>query len=148
MGTKFKGNTQEIRALNSYIALLRCTETVTSETTRHLAAAGLSVGQFGVLETLFHLGPLCQRDIGRKLLKSGGNITTVIDNLVKRDLVERHPHPGDRRYWQVDLTAAGRQLIAGLFPAHAAGVNKRMSVLTDQELLELQRLCKKLGLGG
>jgi len=147
MGTKFKGSSEEVRALNSYIALLRCTETVTSDTTRHLGGAGLTIGQFGVLETLYHLGPLCQRDIGKKLLKSGGNITTVIDNLVRARLVERHPLPEDRRYWQVDLTETGRQLIAGLFPVHAAGVIKRLSVLSPEEQQELYRLCRKLGKG-
>jgi len=147
MGTKYAGSPTEVRALNSYIALLRCTETVTSDTLRHLAAVGLTVGQFGVLETLYHLGPLCQRDIGRKLLKSGGNITTVIDNLVKRDLVERHHHPQDRRYWQVDLTPVGRKLISGIFPKHVAGVVERLSALSPEEQEELYRLCRKLGLG-
>jgi len=145
MATKFAGNQQEVRALNGYIALLRCAETVLAASTRHLAAVGLTVGQFGVLETLYHLGPLCQRDIGRKLLRSGGNITTVVDNLVKRGLVERHPYPDDRRYWQVDLTADGRQLIGEIFPQHVAGVVKRLNALDAAEQEELRRLCRKLG---
>jgi len=145
MATKFSGSKQEVRALNGYIALLRCAETVLAASTRHLSAVGLTVGQFGVLETLYHLGPLCQRDIGKKLLRSGGNITTVVDNLVKRGLVERHPHPEDRRYWQVDLTAEGRQLIGEIFPLHVAGVVKRLEALDAAEQDELRRLCRKLG---
>jgi len=146
MPTKFTGTRQEVRALNSYIALLRCAETVLAATTRHLAGVNLTVGQFGVLETLYHLGPLCQRDIGKKLLRSGGNITTVVDNLVKRDLVERHPHPDDRRYWQVDLTEAGRALIAEVFPQHVAGVTARLAPLAAAEQDQLRSLCRKLGM--
>jgi MarR family 2-MHQ and catechol resistance regulon transcriptional repressor len=145
VGTSFNGNPQQVLALNSYIALLRCAETVTSYTARHLAADKLTIGQFGVLETLYHLGPLCQRDIGRKLLKSGGNMTTVIDNLVKRELVERHPDPHDRRYWQVDLTASGRDLIAALFPVHVEGIVERLEVLNAKEQEQLRHLCRKLG---
>lgn len=145
MATHFEGSQPQQLALNSYIALLRCAETVTSDTARHLSAAALTVGQFGVLETLYHLGPLCQRDIGRKLLKSGGNMTTVIDNLVKRDLVERHPYPDDRRYWQVDLTAAGRELIADLFPVHVERIVARLAELSPGEQEQLRRLCRKLG---
>lgn len=147
MATHFNGTSTEIRALNSYIALLRCAETVTSDTARHLVASGLTIGQFGVLETLYHLGPLFQIDIGRKLLKSGGNISTVIDNLVKRDLVERHPYPADRRYWQVELTSAGRELIAALFPLHVERIVARLEVLSHTEQEQLRRLCRKLGLG-
>lgn len=146
MPTHYKGTSQEVMTLNSYIALLRCTETVTAATTRHLSEAGLTIGQFGVLETLYHLGPLCQRDIGKKLLRSGGNITTVVDNLVKRSLVERHPYPDDRRYWQVDLTEQGRELIAGVLPRHVAGVVARLAVLEPAEQEELRRLCRKLGM--
>jgi MarR family transcriptional regulator, 2-MHQ and catechol-resistance regulon repressor len=146
LGTKYIGSDDQVRSLNSYIALLRCAETVTSYTARHLAAAKLTVGQFGVLETLYHLGPLCQRDIGRKLLRSGGNMTTVIDNLARRGLVERHPYPEDRRYWQVDLTAEGREVIAALFPRHLERITERLQVLDADEQEQLRRLCRKLGL--
>ena len=37
-----------------------------------MAEAGLTIGQFGVLEALLHHGPLCQRDLGQKLLRLGG----------------------------------------------------------------------------
>lgn len=146
MATHFNGTSTQVRALNSYIALLRCAETVTADTTRQLAAAGLTVGQFGVLETLYHLGPLFQRELGQKLLKSGGNITTVIDNLVKRQLVERHPYPADRRHWQIDLTAVGRELIEAQFPRHVERIVRRLEVLNPSEQEQLRRLCRKLGL--
>ena len=41
----------------------------------------MTVSQFGVLEALHHLGPLRQGEISAKLLRSGGNITLVVDNL-------------------------------------------------------------------
>lgn len=148
MPTHHQGNETQRRALNAYISLLRCSETVSSDTTRHLAADKLSVGQFGTLEALYHLGPLCQRDIGRKLLKTGGNITTVVDNLEKRGLVERRRNPEDRRYYSVALTEAGHDLIAGIMPRQVENITSRMAALSPQEQDELRRLCRKLGLAG
>lgn len=148
MATKFRGNDEELRALNAYINLLRCCETVSSDTTRQLAAEKLTVGQFGTLEALYHLGPLCQRDIGKKLLKSGGNVTTVVDNLEKRGLVVRRRMAEDRRYYSVDLTEEGRALIARIMPCQVDGIRRRMAVLTATEQDTLRRLCRKLGASG
>lgn len=148
MPTHHQGDQKEKRALNAYISLLRCTETVTSVTCRHLASEKLSIGQFGTLEALHHLGPLCQRDIGKKLLKTGGNITTVVDNLEKRGLVVRRKMPEDRRYYSVTLTETGQDLIARIMPRHIETITTKMAVLSSQEQDELRLLCRKLGLGG
>ena len=79
----------EQRALSAYTKLMRAAESVTGRTSRILAAFNLSVSQFGVLEVLFHKGSLCQSELAAKILKSTGNITMVIDNLEKRNLVRR-----------------------------------------------------------
>jgi len=145
MPTHYQGNEQQRRALDAFIKLLRATETVTANTQRHLAAAGLTASQFGVLEALLHLGPLCQRDIGRKILKSSGNITTVIDNLEKRRLVNRRREGEDRRFVAVHLTPAGRELIAGIFPRQVEAICSEFAHLSTAEQTELARLCRKLG---
>ena len=146
MSTAQEQGERERRALATFVKLLRATETVTANTHRHLAQSGLTISQFAVLEVLLHRGPLCQRDIGRKILKSGGNITLVIDNLERRGLVQRTRTAGDRRYVSVDLTATGRSLIEQLFPRQAAKITAELAVLTAEEQDELARLCRKLGL--
>jgi len=146
MGTAYKGSEKEIKALDSYIKLMRAAETVTSRLNRNLASADLTVSQFGVLEALYHKGPLCQRDIAKKILKSTGNITMVIDNLERRGLVRRERAAEDRRYITINLTEKGTWLIADLFPRHAASITDEMDVLTEEEQSELGRLCRKLGL--
>nr|NIP73420.1 MarR family transcriptional regulator [Gammaproteobacteria bacterium]NIR98346.1 MarR family transcriptional regulator [Gammaproteobacteria bacterium]NIV21028.1 MarR family transcriptional regulator [Gammaproteobacteria bacterium] len=83
MGTHYKGDPAEVAALDAYIKLARAAESVIARIHRR-TASGLTVSQFGVLEALYHLGPMHQRMIGAKLLKSGGNVTMVIDNLEKR----------------------------------------------------------------
>ncbi|UFS72518.1 MarR family transcriptional regulator [Geomonas sp. RF6] len=136
----------EKRALDAYTKLMRAAESVTSRTARHMAAADLTVSQFGVLEALYHKGPLCQRDIASKILKSSGNITVVIDNLEKRGLVRRERGAEDRRYITIYLTDGGDALITGLFPRIMEAIVAEMGILNANEQEELARLCRSIGL--
>jgi MarR family 2-MHQ and catechol resistance regulon transcriptional repressor len=146
MGTHYKGTPEIGQALDAYIKLVRASESVTSRVIRHLNEDGLTVSQFGVLEALFHLGPLSQRELAQKILKSGGNVTMVIDNLEKGGLVKRERDSEDRRLYRITLTPSGRKLIKNIFPRHAEKIASQMNVLTKEELQELGHLCRKLGL--
>ena len=146
MGTHYRGTPEEVRALDAYIKLMRAAESVTARLSRRMAASGLTVSQFGVLEALLHLGPLCQRELGRKLLKSSGNITLVVDNLEKRGLVRRRREGADRRFVTVHLTEKGHRLIRSVFPDVAAAIVEEMGALTASQQETLGRLCRRLGL--
>jgi MarR family 2-MHQ and catechol resistance regulon transcriptional repressor len=141
----FNGTEEEKAALDAFVKLTRAAESVIARVHRHLAQKGITTSQFGVLEMIYHLGPLSQGKIGRKLLRSGGNMTMVIDNLEKRGLVLRRRDESDRRYYIVELTQRGGELVAELFPAYAVKVVEQMGVLTMAEMQELGMLCKKLG---
>ncbi len=148
MESKHQEARGENGALASYVKLVRAAESVHSRATRHLASHGLTASQFGALEALHHLGPMCQRDLGLKILRSSGNITMVVDNLEKRGLVRRERDREDRRYITVSLTPDGARLIRMIFPEHAGIVAREMGVLSAQEQAQLGRLCRKVGLGG
>jgi len=146
MPTHYRGSAQEWAALDAYIKLMRAADSVTARLDPLMRAADLTVGQFGALEALLHRGPLCQRDLGRKLLRSGGNITVVVGNLARRGLVRRHRGPQDRRFVTVTLTDKGRRLIGGIFPRHVRHVVRELEALSPPEQAELGRLCRQLGL--
>jgi MarR family 2-MHQ and catechol resistance regulon transcriptional repressor len=146
MRREYRGNQKEDLALSTYVKLMRAVESTTTRIHKHLASAGLTLSQFAVLEALYHLGPLYQREIGQKLLRSSGNITMVIDNLEKRGYVKRERKKEDRRFMMVRLTAEGSDLISKVFPPHAAVIAREMSVLSAREQKTLAQLCKKLGL--
>lgn len=141
--TTDKENTERL-ALNTFVKFMRAGETVSNRVHNHLKTAQLTISQFGVLEALYHLGPMCQRDIARKILKSTANLTTVIDNLEKRGLVKRERDEKDRRYFNVILTPKGEKLIRKIFPDHAKGIVDAMENLTGSEQKQLGMLCKKL----
>jgi MarR family transcriptional regulator, 2-MHQ and catechol-resistance regulon repressor len=145
MGTHYKGTSREVLALDGFIKLMRATDSIGAHLSRHTEAAGLTLGQFGVLEALLHLGPMSQRDLGAKLLRSGSNVTVVLDNLERRGLVRRTRRKDDRRAIEVALTADGRRLITGLFPKHARLITRLFGALSSREQQRLGRLCKTLG---
>jgi MarR family 2-MHQ and catechol resistance regulon transcriptional repressor len=146
MPTKYRGAAGEVRALNAFIKLARAMNSLNANLARHVAADGdITMSQFGVLEALLHLGPMSQGDIGHKLLLSGSNVTTVIDNLEKRGFVTRTRRPGDRRIVDVQLTDSGRKLIVKLFPAHARRIARLFSALSAKEQDRLGELCRTLG---
>ncbi len=137
---------QEKMALNIYTQLMRSTNAVTEKMHSHLQAHQLTISQFGVLEAIYHLGPLCQKDLGKKILKTSGNITLVIDNLEKRNLVVREKDPEDRRRFTITLTPNGFDLIEKIFPEHSKIAASVFSVLDTKEQERLGKLLKKLGL--
>ena len=146
MGSRHQGGIEEVRALNAFIALSRAADSVESRTHAVMAAAGLTETQFGVLEALYHLGPLCAADLAKKVLRSRGNLTLVIANLERDGLAARTTRAEDRRYRTVELTAKGRKLVKSIFPKHARLVAATMNALSPSEQDALRRLCRKLGL--
>ena len=145
MPTHYKGSEKEKLALEVYIKLARAADSVSARINQHLGEVNLTVSQFGVLEALYHLGPMHQNQLAEKILKSTGNITMVVDNLVKRQLVERRRDPDDRRCITIHLTEAGQQLMQELFPRHVAVVVEEMEVLEREEQRQLAALCRKVG---
>ena len=145
MGSRYRGGVGEVRALNAFIALSRAADTVDASLQPEIVKAGLTESQFGVLEALYHLGPLCAAELAVKVLRSRGNLTLVIVNLERAGLVARTTRAEDRRYRTVALTAKGRRLVGGMFPRHARLVEKTFSALAPEEQEELRRLCRKLG---
>lgn len=148
MPTHYKGSRKEIDTLNTFIKMTRATESINNRLSRHLGDENLTVSQFGILEALLHIGPQNQKELGKKILKSGGNITLVIDNLEKRNLATRKTDPCDRRAVIIELTEKGKTFIEEFFPKHVEKIVDEYSVLSPEELKELGRLCKKVGIEG
>jgi MarR family transcriptional regulator, 2-MHQ and catechol-resistance regulon repressor len=144
--THYRGSDDERRALDVYIKLARAVASVDGAINRPLADAGLTTSQFGVLEALWHLGPLGHGAIGRKILKSSANVTTVIDNLCRLGLVTREADSADRRVRTVALTPAGREVVERVLPEHVRRVRSAFACLTPDEQETLGTLLRRVGL--
>lgn len=146
MPTHYPGSPEQVHALNAYIRLTRAVEALSARLLSTEKLEGLTTSQLGVLDALYYLGPMHQKDLAGKILKSTGNLSLVIDNLEKRGLVQRERLGQDRRFVTISLTAAGRELIERVMPSHVAEITSILSTLTPEEQQTLGDLCKKLGL--
>ena len=133
------------RALRLWISLARCYSTYSRVVTCKIGEYGLTAPQFGVLEALYHLGPLSLGELADKLLVTGGNVTYVMDRLEEQKLVYRQRSPQDRRVIQARLTEKGHGLISGVFPGHTEFIEELANHLEPEEQETLRALLKKLG---
>jgi len=133
------------RALRLWIALARCYSTFARNISSKVHEYGLTPPQFGILEALYHLGPLSLGDLASKLLVTGGNVTYVMDRLEEQGLVYRERSPSDRRIIQAKLTDKGHAVMVEVFPGHGAFVQALCGSLDAEEQESLRALLKKLG---
>jgi len=106
---------------------------------------GLTLTEFGILEVLYHKGPLLLGEVQRRILVSSGGITYLVDRLEKKGLVERRECTEDRRARYAALTPAGEELIARIFPEHAACIEELMAQLGEEEQARAVDLLRTLG---
>lgn len=140
-----RGVAQE-RALKLLVVLTRATNAVSRRIHQEFDAHGLTDTEFGILEALYHKGPLLLGDVQRKILLSSGGVTYTVDRLAEKGLVERRECASDRRARYAALTAQGQALMDELFPVHAAVIEQLMSALTPREQDAAIELLRKLGL--
>jgi DNA-binding MarR family transcriptional regulator len=81
--------------------------------TRMLAVAGefdLAPAQMFALKILEPGRPRAMSDLAGALHCDNSNVTGIVDRLEDRGLVERRPHPQDRRVKMLEVTPAGAEL--------------------------------------
>ena len=147
MPTHYSGSSVEVRTLDTFIKLTRCTSALLARLGERNTINDLTPSQFAVLEALYHLGSLTQGEVSRKVLKSVSNITTVIDNLERDGLVRRERDTQDRRVIYVRLTREGKEKLEEVLPHHVSALVDEFSVLSGSEQKTLGDLCRKLGKG-
>jgi MarR family transcriptional regulator, 2-MHQ and catechol-resistance regulon repressor len=145
MPTHHVGPRREVRALDAGLKLLRAAESLAAAVQAELASSRLTRAQVAALDALHHLGPMSQRELGRKLLRSNANVTTLVGNLERLGLVKRVIPAADRRVLRVSLTASGRRQAERVLPRQAAAVVAHLGALSAAEQVQLGALCRKLG---
>jgi DNA-binding MarR family transcriptional regulator len=101
-------------------------------------AANLSVSAFQTLAILDGAGePLPAHAIAGRLLVSSASMTSLIDTLERRGLIERRPHPTDRRKILIHLTGDAQRIVDQQLPAIHAVIARAISDLTESDRQQL-----------
>jgi len=134
------------RALRLWLRLLTCTQLVERRVRSRLRERfGTTLPRFDLMAQLErHPEGLKMNALSRLLMVTGGNVTAIVDQLVKERLVERLPEPADRRAARVRLTRAGARSFAEMAREHERWIVELFAGLTRREHETLYALLAKL----
>lgn len=100
-----------------------------------LAESGLNTSRAEVLFRLRGQGPMVQRELSQALRCTPRHVTGLVDALQSAGLVERQPHPTDRRATLVVLTTAGTKLATGMFAGREASAREMFGDVPERDLV-------------
>ena len=132
-------------ALRLWVILSRAHAAIAAHASADVARHSLTLAEFGILEALYHRGPMLLGEVQRRILVSSGGITFLVDRLTAKGLVERRTCQEDRRARYAALTSAGAEFVAKIFPEHAALLTQVMEGLAVEEQCTAADLMRALG---
>lgn len=132
--------------MRTIIVTLRASSTVTAALAPVVRRFGLSLAGFNVLHTLVHAREALRPSaISREQVIPAQTLTSVLDGLELRGLVERVPDPGDRRVLLARVTAQGSALYEECCQPLLAVESELLSGLTEPDMEHLRRLLGRIG---
>lgn len=126
--------------------ILRASSAILSSQSNSLRELDLSPSAFNVLMALRNTpGQVLEPcDIADRLLVTRPSVTGLLDTLESKGLIERHPHPVDRRRRFVHLTSTARDMLARHLTGHYADLEEVLRSLTCDERAELVVMLRKI----
>lgn len=129
--------------LNLVIALNRVVNRINKKTAVICSKYDISLGQFAVLEVLYHKGDLKVCDVREKILSTDGTISIIIKNLEKKGYISKVKSEKDKRLSLLHLEESGRKLIDEVFPLNCKSIVKEFSKYTKEEKEYLLKLLER-----
>ncbi len=125
--------------------LARTYQAFESYSTRHVRTMGLTSCQFDIIATLGNTEGMNFRELGERTLITKGTLTGVVDRLEDKKLVRRVADPRDGRSQIVQLTSAGEEMFARVFPEHLAYMEQAFAALPEAEQRSMRDMLVRLG---
>ena len=132
-------------ALKLWVVLARAYAAVARHAEEDVGRHGLTVAEFGILEALYHKGPMLLGEVQKRILVSSGGITFLVDRLAEKGLVERRECTEDRRARYAALTKKGEKFMKEVFPKHAEAIRRAMGGLSHAEQKSVTNALRTLG---
>ena len=136
--TKTGTSTSKSR-LRMWIAILRSTRSIETEIRERLRREyDVTLPRFDVMAALWRKPRgMMMSQLSRYLMVSNGNVTGIVDRLVKDGLVIRSQRDGDRRSWIICLTTSGTTAFEAMAKAHEQWINE---LLADYDLQDAEQI--------
>lgn len=140
---KHDGALGDRSSVRVWLRLLSCTMAIEKEVQRRFATSGMTLPRFDILAALDRHGEMNMGALSQALLVSNGNVTQLVQKLVRDGLVEMRKLPSDRRSSIVRMTADGKKQFARLASAHSDWIDE---LLGDLNYTQRERLYVALGM--
>lgn len=134
-------------SIGVWVRILRVYTVISTEIRKKVGKKGLTLPQLYVLTTIGLQGDMLLGKLGKELLVTKGNITTIVDHLERSEFVLRDQDKKDRRKIWVRLTPKGEQFFGEILSAYEEEFVPLMHCLSQEELKQLSLLLKKMAEG-
>ena len=144
-----RASADDHQALRLWLRLLACTNRIEAPLrTRLREQFGGSLPRFDLMAQLDRQpSGMKMRELSRRLMVTGGNVTGLTDRLVAEGLVDKRSDSADGRDVTVQLTPEGRRQFRAMAKAHEAWVVELLSGLNPAQQAQLFDLLGRLKLG-
>lgn len=106
--------------------------------------SGLTIGQPKVLDYLKDHDGSSQKDIARACFIEAGSLTTILNGMEEKGLIERRTLNGNRRSYHIFMTDEGKRKQQMIDEAFAAIEEKAVSDISDEEYRQFMSVYQKL----
>ncbi len=137
------GGTEYLETLLGYNAS-RAAHTLVSHFIRGVGSFDLRTVDFSVLSVIGHWPGVTSRQLCQQLNVLPPNMVVLLRDLDKRGLIERQPHPTDRRAVGLLLSTSGKALMKKAEKAASAADLLGSTRLSSAERKNLVRLLQKI----
>jgi len=126
-------------------SVARAQQLLSSRVDHALEPFGITFARYEILALLSftRTGALPIGKVGERLQVHGTSVTSAVERLERQGLVQRRRHPDDGRAVLVDITAAGRQVVADATPVLNEAVFASIE-LTESQQQQLYKTLRSL----
>ena len=130
------------QSLKLWLRMLSCTVKIENEIrTRLRATFGITLPRFDLMAQLErHPDGLRMGELSKRMMVTGGNITAIVVQLEREQLVLRVADPKDGRVQSVQLTAQGRAAFAAMAAVHESWVAELLQPMAADDKGQLIEL--------
>ncbi len=130
--------TPDTLAIDLRTAVMRTSRRLRVEATGEV----ITPGQYTVLALLNGNGPSTLRALAESEHVQAPSMTRIVNALADQGFVTRTAHPDDGRQVQVDITAAGKDVLAEARSQRTAWLAQRVAGLSEEDRLILSRAAR------
>ncbi|MDD4884648.1 MAG: MarR family winged helix-turn-helix transcriptional regulator [Sulfuricurvum sp.] len=131
-------------SLSTWVELMKAFSKIRSLEMELIEANGLTIGQFSLLELLYHRGSQSVGAATTLAMSTPGNMTVVVKNLAKQGMIVVDKDPKDKRISTLSISEKGSELMKNLFPEHAKRIDRFLSGLDNDDKEAVKKLLRKL----